>query len=295
MNPPPAVADKEPASSQEADSALLQACRRVLVPLARLAVAKGLHYGDLDELLRTALVDAAREAHADIPPNRAVSRVSATTGLHRRVVTRLMHAAQPEPARASPATQLFTRWLSDPAWRDGGGPLHSLPRQGPGASFEALAQSVTKDVHPRTLLEEVVRLGLARHDSDTDTVVLQRNRFVPRGDHQRMLGFLGHNVGDHLSAAVDNVIEEAPRHLEQALFADQLSPDSLDRLQPVIRGRWQALMSELAPQVQRQIDEDEALDRPRSLRLRIGMYAFAGRMPAAPVQSSVPHSEDLTR
>lgn len=262
----------------EVDEALLTAFRRVLGPLARLAVARGVRHAQLDELLRGAFVEAARKAHPDVPSHRAVSRVSAATGLHRREVTRLMAAEGPEPARGSLATQLFTRWLSDPSLRKKGVAMRSLPRQGAAPSFESLAQSVTKDVHPRTLLEEVCRLGLATYDEKKDSVSLLRDRFVPDNDERRLFAFVGNNVGDHLSATVANVLNEGPRQLEQAVFADELSELSIERLQPVVREQWQALLRELAPAMQKMLDEDEAEDRPRNQRLRVGMYAFAAPM-----------------
>lgn len=278
----PAVTPPPPAGSAEPDDALLRACRSVLAPLARLAVARGLRHGQLDEMLRSAFVEAAREAHADTPAHRSVSRVSAATGLHRREVTRLMSTPNPDLPRRSLATQLFTRWLSDPSLRHRGAPRRELPRQGPAPSFESLAQSVTKDVHPRTLLEEVCRLGLAAHDAGRDVVVLQRDRFVPAGDDARLLGFLGANVGDHLAASVRNVIGEGPRQLEQAVFADELSVLSIEKLEPLVRGQWQAMLRELAPAMQAMIDEDAAQDRVRNQRLRVGMYAHSAPMAVVP-------------
>ncbi|MBW8831744.1 MAG: hypothetical protein JF606_20460 [Burkholderiales bacterium] len=276
-------------ADDDAVDALLRACKEVMVPLAQLAVAHGLRFGELDELLRGAFVEAARDAHADVLPHRAVSRVSAATGLNRREVARLMRMDSPEPAGRSLATELFTRWLSDPALRLCGSPRRFLARQGPAPSFESLAQSVTKDVHPRTLLEEVCRLGLAKFDERLDIVLLQRDAFVPTGDEKRMFGFVGSNVGDHLRAAVDNVLNESPdedaagtRHLEQALFADELSPESIGRMRPLIKQQWQAVLKELAPVVQKLIDEDEARGRPRKQRLRVGMYAFNGPMDVVP-------------
>jgi len=279
-HPPPT----NPAVADGADPALLRACRAVMGPLARLAVARGLRFAELDELLRGAFVSAAREAHPEMPANRGVSRVSAATGLNRREVTRLMTVSAPEPAKRSLATELFTRWLSDPKLRRKGEPLHVLPRQGKAPSFESLAQSVTKDVHPRTLLEEVCRLGLARLDEKKDQVVLLRETFVPTDDEQRMLGFLGSNVGDHLSAAVANVMGHTPRHHEQAMFASELSAQSLERLRPAVAAHWQVAMRELAPLIQQMIDEDEAKDRPRNQRLRIGMYAYSGGVTVVPAQ-----------
>ncbi|HJV63851.1 MAG TPA: DUF6502 family protein [Albitalea sp.] len=269
------------AAEQSSDHALLRACRAVLAPLARLAVARGLRYAQIDDLLRSALVEAARDAHSDMPAHRAASRVSAATGLNRREVTRLMKSDAPEASKRSLATELFTRWLSDPRLRHKGEPLRSLPRQGAGKSFESLAQSVTKDVHPRTLLEEMSRLGLAKHEVEDDTVHLLRETFVPSNDEQRMFAFLGNNVGDHLSAAVVNVLGRGPRQLEQAMFADELSRQSIERLEPIVREHWQSLLRELAPTVQAMVDEDAAGERTRDQRLRVGMYAYAGPMAAA--------------
>lgn len=206
-----------------------------------------------------------------------------------------MNPQVPEPAKRSLATELFTRWLSDPKWRDKGEPLRALPRHGASRSFDGLAQSVTKDVHPRTLLEEMSRLGLVRLDEGSDTVHLLRESFVPAGDEQRMLSLLGANVGDHLCAAVSNVLGETPRQLEQAMFADELSPDSIERLQPLVREQWQVLLRQLAPAVQTMIDEDQVQKRQCDQRLRIGMYTYAGAMPHAAGKPATETAEQALR
>jgi hypothetical protein len=274
------------AADKADDALLLHACGPVMAPLARLAVARGMQYAQFDELMRGAFVEAARAAHPDVPSHRAVSRVSAATGLNRREVTRLIKADTPEAPRRAPATELFARWLTDPKLRHKGAPRKSLPRQGSAPSFESLAQSVTKDVHPRSLLEELCRLGLAKVDEARDSVVLLRDTFVPTGDDKRLFGFLGANVGDHLSAAVANVLNQTPRHLEQALFADGLSSESLERLRPIVSEQWQSLVRAIVPVVRQFIDEDEAAARPQNQRLRIGMYAFAAPMVSAPDQTA---------
>lgn len=284
--PLPSPVSAEPPTTAPPASALLQACRALLAPLAELAIARGLHYSDLDELLRAAFVEAALAAHPDVAASRAVSRVSAATGLHRREVSRLMQAEPITEGKRSPATQVFTRWLSDPALQPGDAFLASLPRQGPAPSFESLAQSVTKDVHPRSLLEELCRLGLTRVDEATDRVELLRDRFAPAGDEPRMLGFLASNVGDHLRAATANVLADAPPHLEQALFADELSRSSVQQLQPLVREQWQQLLRSLGPEVQKRIDDDKAQQRVQDQRLRVGLYAYSA--PMAPATAPEP-------
>ncbi|MBC7956590.1 MAG: hypothetical protein H7Y33_12065 [Cytophagales bacterium] len=270
----------QPPSTTPANAALLQACRNVLAPLAELAIARGVHYDELDEVLRCAFVDAALAAHPEVAPQRAVSRVSTATGLNRREVSRLIQREPVAQSKRSPATQVFTRWLSDPLWRAHGRALSSLPRTGP-ASFETLAQSVTKDVHPRSLLEELCRLGLARVDTAADRVELVRERFAPAGDETRMLAFVSSNVGDHLRACVANVLADEPPHLEQALFADELSAESLERLQPIVRAQWQQVLRSLAPKVQKMIEDDQARQRVQDQRLRVGLYAYTEPMHSA--------------
>ncbi len=263
--------------------ALLEAVRALLVPLAQLSVARGLSYAAVDEMLRAAFVAAAHAAHPTLPEHRRVSRVSAATGINRREVTRLVAAQQRATPRVrSYPSEVFAHWISDPLYRDRQGRPLRLPRLGPAPSFESLAQAVTRDMHPRSLLEEMRRLGYARQDEDDDHVALQTESAVPRGDRARMDQFLGANVGDHLSAAVANVLGDGRQHFEQALFADGLSEQSLQALRPVIAEQWRALTDVLVPMLERLIDADAQAGVAQEQRVRIGLFSYQAPVDATP-------------
>lgn len=269
-----------PFADPDGASYLLEAVGALLRPLARLAVARGVTYPVLEQALKTALVAAAREAHADLPAQRSVSRISTTLGMNRREVTRWVHQGPAAAApRATPAQDLFARWRSDPSLRDPQGQPLSLPRTGPAPSFEALARSVTLNVHPRSLLDELCRLGLAHLDAESDRVELRAEAFVPRGDAAAMLGFVADNVGDHLSAAVENVLGDGRQHFEQAVFADELSDQSLDVFRAWVGPQWQALLRELVPLLERLIEEDRRAGRVQNHRLRLGLYSYTQQTP----------------
>jgi hypothetical protein len=282
---------KAPDAAQSDQQALLQAVGSVLGPLSELAVAKGLPYATVEEALKRAFVGAAEATQLaqGLPPNRLVSRIAAATGINRREVTRLTlaEAEAPLDAGASLASQVFTRWVSDKAWRLRGKP-RVLPRQGEG-SFEELARTVTQDVHPRTLLDELIRLKLARWDAPTDTVSLLEEAFTPHGDLQDMLGFLGSNVGDHLQAAVDNVLSSHSLHFEQAVFAQGLSPAVVEEVRALARRHWKALMAEAVPMLEARLAESaqavaSGQPAPRH-RVRLGLFSFhddPGEASAAP-------------
>ncbi len=263
-----------PTAAAALDSdALTQAMRQLLEPLAALSIARGVPFATLDEMLKSAFVDAARAAHPDLPGHRAVSRISTTTGINRREVSRITRArSETVPTRRSPAARLFTTWLTDPALKTRRGDVVALPRQGPAPSFEALAQSITRDVHPRSLLDELCRLGMARVENDK--VYLLHDSFVPQGDVERMLRLLGHNVGDHLRAAVTNVLSDITPHLEQAIFTDELSHASMDDFRELMRTQWKALLAATVPALQRMIDVDRAAGRSPDHRVRVGLYTY---------------------
>ncbi len=277
VDPLPASAGAAPMDP----AALLNALRELLQPLAQLAVGQGVLLATVEEMLKSAFVDAARDAHGKAGSDRVVSRVSTVTGLNRREVTRLLQAqasvVEPKP---SPATRVFTRWLSDPAWKSAAGEPLPLPRQGAAPSFEALAQSVTRDVHPRSLLDELCRLGLAQLEGDT--VRVTSRSFVPKGDSARMLGFVASNVGDHLRASIANVLADTPPHFEQAIFADGLSAASVQAAHELVRAQWQGLLAATVPTLQKMIDADQAAGHATDQRVRIGLFSYAAPNPTAP-------------
>ena len=159
-------------------------------------------------------------------------------------------------------------------------------------SFETLARSVTQDVHPRTLLEELCRLGLAEHDERRDRVRLLQTAFVPRRDQARMFGFLGDNVADHFAAAVANVQGDGTAHFEQAIFADELSSELLAAVRTLTSAHWQQLLEKLVPQLESMIAADAQAGRTADQRLSVGLYSYHEDMAAPPAASEECHDQD---
>lgn len=288
---PPAI-DAVSADQQ----AVLDALVAVFVPLARLCTAKGIRVPAVEQRLRSAFVTAARNAHPNQLATRLTSRISATTGLTRREVARLQ--GEPDAVREpqhSPMTEMFTRWMSDPEFQGADGKPLALARQGKPPSFESLAQSITRDVHPRTLLNELCRLQIASHDVPSDTVALIREAFVPRGDWARMLAFLSENVGDHFRAAVANVLQEGTDcgkpEIEQAIFADELSIESLGSAHELMGRQWRAMLAQVVPELGKLIESDKDAKREQGQSLRIGLYTWSEPMQKGQAAPNLPHSQ----
>jgi Family of unknown function (DUF6502) len=292
---------KERAGDDATNAALQAALARLLGPLAQLAVARGVPFAVVDEMLRAAFVSTAHAAHPGLPEHRRASRVSAATGLNRREVNRLLdqqHAAARAGKTAdvprSPAAMVFAHWRATPAYRTRAGAPRVLPRTGAKPSFESLAQEVTRDVHPRALLEELLRLHLATHDAARDSVALVKDSFVPRGDAEHMARWMGANVGDHLAGAVANMLGREPAHPEQAIAAEGLSAASVAQVRPLLQAHWQRMTDELVPLLERLVEQDAAdataadPDNPNTHRVRFGLYGFDTALVPKPAQDAPP-------
>src|SRR6185369_5517157 len=99
-------------------------------------------------------------------------------------------------AKPAPASQVVTRWVTRRL-------PDEIPFAGRRGSFEQLARSVSSDFHPRAVLQEMVRLGIA---TEADGVVrLSRQGFVPDMKHDEARELLAASVSDHIAAGVHNL------------------------------------------------------------------------------------------
>lgn len=290
----PAAAAVEAAASDAAtagDEATLAAAVAILEPLAGLLLARGLRFARAQELFKSAFVQAAARAFAAQGKEPSVSTLSVATGLRRREVQRLLDA-KPETdiaPKISLAAQVRLRWTTDPRYLDAQGQPRRLPRNAPAGepSFAALAAAVSKDVHPRPLLDELLRIGAAEEDGE---FVLLRGRLnAPGRSWDSLVAIGGANVADHLSAVLVNLLSQPRPLVEQAYFADGLTQPSAERAAGLAKEIWQQALPGLASKVQTLLDLDEAVP-DNGWRMRIGLYSYVAPMerpaPALRVRSA---------
>ena len=252
---------------------------RILHPLVRVLIARGVGFSILSELLKRVYVDVA-ERRFGIPRRRMTdSRVSLLTGLQRKDVRTLRSGsgdlAPDNGGSAGPIPRLLARWTAGHPFSADGAPL-ALKRSGEdGRSFDSLATSISRDVHPRTLLDELLRQGLAQLDPEADTVTLTETAYLPRTDDAAMVGYFGANLGDHGEAAAANLLAapDPGKFFERAVHYNRLSQASLDELDALARemqAEALAALNRLALELQ---DRDEGQPEATG-RFRCGAYVF---------------------
>lgn len=269
----------EPPAQLQAEQALRHALD-LMLPLTRWLLRSGVRYGPFATALKAAFVAVAREELARSGGKTTDSAVSVLSGVHRKDV-RLLSAVRQAPASVSPTpvAQLFTRWVTDPRYREAAPSKawsarpRKLPRSGEAPSFESLAREISTDVHPRTLLEELVRLGLA--EVEGEEVVLRAQAFVPAPGQDERTALFAANAADHLNAAVHNLSGRGPKFLEQSVYADGLSAASVEALGLLARELWAGDFERMVAEATARVHGDDALPPEEAgMRMRFGVYYF---------------------
>ncbi len=259
----------------------------LLKPLVRLLLRHGVTYPVFAAALKRVFLSAAHDELSARGMGRTDSAISLLSGVHRRDVRTLTRGELAEAASAPPpalglAAQVVARWMFDAAFRAADGSPRPLARTGAGG-FDTLVAGISRDVRPRAVLDELLRLGVVAEHAD-DTLSLVAGGFAPQQGFDETLWLTAQNLHDHAAAAVANLHGEAPSpggFLEQAVFVDELGPESIEQLRQASREAWQAAFQTVMQTAQQRFDHDAAALPPaeRRHRARFGVYFFSEREP----------------
>ena len=266
---------------------ILNSVLHLLKPAVRLMLRHGVAYPAFAAALKQVFLEAAQDEIKARGMAQTDSAVSLLSGLHRRDVRNLTRAEKPAPAPqafAGLASQVVARWLSQDLYLDENQAPIAIARAGPTPSFDALVSAVTQDVRPRSVLDELVRLGLA---SEVDgQVTLLAQGFVPQAGLPELAALMQDNLFDHLAAACENLDSTASGttaddFLEQSVFVDEITADSAHRLHKVSAQAWKLAFQAVMRDAQRSFDHDtvHATADERNHRARFGVYFYSTPVP----------------
>jgi hypothetical protein len=253
-------------------ASVLAATKALLRPLVRVMIACGVTLPALVAALKECFVEVAVSDFRLGGREASDSRASLVTGVHRKDVRAIRERSRPvsTPRAGGLAATVVGRWLGRPDHLDTAGQPRRLPRP----DFDALVAGVSKDVRPRTVLDELLRLGLVELGAG-DTVRLLVDAFVPARDGEELLAFFRLNLHDHLAAAAANLLAgpDERRFLERAVYYNNLRPADVDRLEAEARTLALAALRHLnglALEMQQAAREIGGA----SERFRFGVYFF---------------------
>ncbi|MDG6773441.1 DUF6502 family protein [Thiomicrorhabdus sp. ZW0627] len=259
-------------------TALFKAIKKILRPLVSMLLRQGITYTSLIDLLKTTYVEVADQQFALEGKKQTDSRISVLTGVHRKEVKRIREQeAAPMEAKerkASLSAQLIATWLGNPDYLDGDGRPKAIPRtsEDKEVSFDTMVRCVTKDVHPRSILDEWLHQGVAAIDCD-GLVQLQEAGYVPEEDFEEKLFFAGKNIGDHLSVVTHNLAGEQTPMLDRAVYYGELTENSVKELEDYAKAAALELLTEVNQMASRLQHRDQEAET-KAHAMHFGTYFY---------------------
>jgi hypothetical protein len=272
---------------QSQSTLVLAAVLKVFKPLARFLLRHGVAYPAFALALKQVFVNAARDELETAGRKQTDSAVSLLSGVHRRDIRNLGLASAgdaagdpDEPKNLS--SQVVARWLSDPDYLDPDGEPLALARYGAAPSFDSLVTATSSDIRARTMLAELERLGIAQNDGSA--IRLLAPGFAPRQGFAETLALLRDNLQDHAAATTLNA-DGGHNYLEQAVFVDELTEESVQQLHAVSARVWRQAFRTVMREAQARFDHDRvhASAEQRVHRARFGSYFYAANNDDEPV------------
>lgn len=256
------------------DSVLPEALA-IAQPLVAWLIRSGVGYTEFVAALKPVFLAQAQEELVRQGEKLTDSAVSLRSGLHRKDVRGFRETAVASMAQVkadgsawgkpSASNQVATRWLCDAQYPD------RLPLTGEGPTFDALARATSKDVHPRAVLQDLVRLGVVVEEDGH--VKLLRHAFVPDAQHQEARQLMAGSVADHLQAGVHNLSKPSrQKFLEQSVFADGLSEASVQKLNLLANELWAEVLQRMVQAATPLCEQDAGHPQPH--RFRLGLFSF---------------------
>lgn len=248
----------------------------VLRPLVRAMITQGVTAPALYWHLKRLYVDVAQESFQLGAERPTDSRISVLTGVHRRDVKAFREEGVPDRPGGEKLTTMALvvgTWLARKDTTDTDGKPIALPRSGSSEpNFDSLVSGISRDVRPRTILDELIRQQIGYVDQD-GLINLSENAFVGPEDLEQKLRFFGENIGDHVAAAVDNLLSETPPHLERAVFYNRLTGPSVDRLEELARREGQNALINVN-KLANSLQSDDKQHDDGTQRFRFGIFFF---------------------
>lgn len=270
----------------EHNAALITALKRILRPLVKLLITHQITFPYISNLLKSLYVEVAEQDFPVEGKKQTDSRINLLTGVHRKDVKRIRSDA-PEAGKSTASislgAQLVGHWLGDKNYQDAEGKPRPLPLraggQGEGPTFDDLVEKIARqDIRPRVILDELIRLGVAR--SEDNTVYLSTPAFAPDQGLDEKLFFFGKNIQDHICAGTHNLSGRKPAFFDRSVYYDQLSRDSIDTLTQLcnkIGMETLITINERALELQTRDSEESGSADKNTYRMNFGIFHFNTR------------------
>ncbi len=234
--------------------ALLAAFRVLMGPLVRILLRQGISYAEFSEVAKAVYVEVALKDFKVSGRKATRTRIAVMTGLTRKEVKRVIDEAVKERFELKTSFNRLGRvlvgWHTDANFTGPYGmPLELQYETGnPNEpTFSVLVRRHSGDMSPRSILDELVRVGAIR-ETEVGWFRVMRREYIPEAQGAHTFERTGVVVRNFVNTVEFNMTKLAPGkgRFERHVTADDgIRREDLPRFDHYLRERCQVLLEEI--------------------------------------------------
>ena len=234
--------------------ALLAAFRVLMGPLVRILLRQGISYAEFSEVAKAVYVEVALKDFKVSGRKATRTRIAVMTGLTRKEVKRVIDEAVKERFELKTSFNRLGRvlvgWHTDADFTGPYGmPLELQYETGnPNEpTFSVLVKRHSGDMSPRSILDELVRVGAIR-ETDVGWFRVMRREYIPEAQGAHTFERTGVVVRNFVNTVEFNMTKLAPGkgRFERHVTADDgIRREDLPKFDHYLRERCQVLLEEI--------------------------------------------------
>lgn len=245
----------------------------ILRPVVRFCIRRGIKIQELHELAKIIFVQESRAEAERIGEKFNSSRCSTMTGIHRRDVNRIKSQDKPKLS-SSLVTRVVGLWQNSKKYTDSKGKPRKLSYGFDNSDFSKLVRDVYKDVHPSSVLTELIRSGIIKEKNSE--LILSHKIFNPQRDYKQGMELLAADGNDLINVVEHNIFNEnEPAHHHVRTEYDNIPLKEYDNLRSWLMQKAEKLHAEVRKKLSH-LDRDiqGQKNEEASIKVSYGSYAW---------------------
>lgn len=257
-------------------SILERAIIRLLRPVVRLLLKRGIPFSAFAEMAKRAYLEVAEQDFTIEGRKQSASRIAVITGINRKELGRLQKAPsvsdEKENKQFNRAARVIRGWVTDEQFTDHqGNPLTLLFDK----DFSDLVRRYSGDMPVRAVLDELLRVGAVQEMPDAQ-VCLTNPAYIPQMGEPEKLHLLGMCGSDLLDTIEYNLNATTPRY-QRFVAYDNIPPEVMEKLRRLSHRQSQAFLEQVnhwLSQYDCDVNPQQHSEHTQRFRAGIGVYYF---------------------
>jgi hypothetical protein len=272
--------------SDSVKQTLLAAFRVLMGPLVRILLRQGISYAEFAEVAKAVYVEVALKDFKVSGRKATRTRIAVMTGLTRKEVKRVIDEAVKEryelKTNYNRLGRVLVGWHTDPDFTGPYGMPLELQYESANSdelTFAELVRRHSGDMSPRSILDELVRVGAVR-ETDGGWFRILRRDYIPEAQGVHNFERAGGVIRNFVNTIDFNMTKSAPgkgRFERQAVADDGIRLQDIPKFDAYLRERCQSLLEEVDNWLTNLPKPDPAKG-DGVVRTGIGIYHYLGQV-----------------